>query len=52
MWQALFNAILDWLTGLVKSQTRTAGEDLSAKPGLKESLDKRVAEWKARKGAT
>jgi hypothetical protein len=51
MWQALFKAILDWLTGLVKSQSRTAGEDLSAKPGLKESLDKRLAEWKARKGA-
>ena len=50
MWQALFTAILDWLTGLVKSQTQTAGEDVVAKPGLKESLDKRLAEWKARKG--
>ena len=50
MWQALFTAILDWLTGLVKSQTRTAGEDVVAKPGLKESLDKRLAEWKARRG--
>ena len=47
MWQALFTAILDWLTGLVKSQTRTAGEDVVAKPGLKESLDKRLAAWKA-----
>ena len=51
MWQALFTAILDWLTGLVKSQTRTAGEDVVAKPGLKESLDKRLAAWKASKGA-
>jgi hypothetical protein len=51
MWQALFAAILDWLTGLVKSQTRTAGEDVQAKPGLREALDKRLAEWKARKGA-
>jgi len=51
MWQALFKAILDWLTGLVKSQSRTAGEDLSAKPGLKESLDKRLAEWKKKEGA-
>ena len=50
MWLALFTAILDWLTGLVKSQTRTAGEDVSGKPGLKACLDKRVAEWKARRG--
>ena len=50
MWQALFTAILDWLTGLVKSQTQTAGEDVVAKPGLKESLDKRLAAWKASKG--
>jgi len=50
MWQALITAILDWLTGLVKSQTRTAGEDVVAKPGLKESLDKRLAEWKAGRG--
>jgi hypothetical protein len=49
MWQALFAAILDWLTGLVKSQTRTAGEDAQAKPGLREALDKRLAEWKARR---
>jgi hypothetical protein len=47
---ALFTAILDWLTGLVKSQTRTAGEDVPAKPGLKTCLDKRLAEWKARRG--
>ena len=52
MWLALFTAILEWLTGLVKSQTRTAAEDVSAKPGLRESLNKRLAEWKARKGAT
>jgi len=50
MWQALFTAILDWLTGLVKSQTQTAGEDVVAKPGLKESLNKRLDDWKARKG--
>ena len=50
MWQALFAAILDWLTGLVKSQTRTTGEDVAGKPGLKACLDKRVAEWKARRG--
>jgi hypothetical protein len=52
MWLALFTAILDWLTGLVQSQTRTAGEDGTAKPGLREALNKRLAEWKARKGAT
>ena len=51
MWQALFTAILDWLTGLVKSQTQTAGEDVVAKPGLKESLDKRLDDWKSRSGA-
>ena len=51
MWQALFTAILDWLTGLVKSQTQTAGEDVAGKPGLKESLNKRLADWKASKGA-
>jgi hypothetical protein len=51
MWLALFTALLDWLTGLVKSQTQTAGEDVVAKPGLKESLNKRLADWKARKGA-
>ncbi len=51
MWQALFAAILDWLTGLVKSQTQTAGEDVVGKPGLRESLDKRLADWKASKGA-
>lgn len=50
MWLALFTAILDWLTGLVKSQTRTAGEDVQGKPGLKKSLDRRLAEWKARRG--
>jgi hypothetical protein len=47
MWAALFKAILDWLTGLVKSQTGTAGEDVTAKPGLRERLDRRLAEWKA-----
>ena len=52
MWLALFTAFLDWLTGLVKSQTQTAGEDIQAKPGLKESLDKRLADWKVRKGAS
>jgi hypothetical protein len=52
MWLALFTAILDWLTELVQSQTRTAGEDGTAKPGLREALNKRLAEWKARKGAT
>ena len=52
MWLALFTAFLDWLTGLVKSQTQTAGEDVVAKPGLKESLDKRLADWKASKGAS
>ena len=52
MWLALFMAILDWLTGLVKSQTQTAGEDVVAKPGLKESLNKRLADWKASKGAS
>jgi hypothetical protein len=51
MMHGLFAAILDWLTGLVKSQTRTAGEDAQAKPGLREALDRRLAEWKARKGA-
>ncbi len=50
MWAALFKAILDWLTGLVKSQTGTAGEDVSAKPGLRERLDRRLAEWKAGRG--
>ena len=52
MWQALFTAILDWLTGLVKRQTQTAGEDVVAKPGIKESLNKRLADWKASKGAS
>ena len=52
MWLALFTAILDWLTGLVKSQTQTAGEDLVAKAGLKERLNKRLADWKASKGAS
>ena len=51
MWQALFTAILAWLTGLVKSQTQTVGEDLVAKPGLKENLDKRLADWKKKAGA-
>ena len=51
MWVALFTAILDWLTGLVMNLSRTAGEDAQAKPGLRESLNKRLAEWKARKGA-
>ena len=51
MWLALFTAIFDWLTGLVKSQTRTVGEDVQAKPGLRESLNKRLADWKASKGA-
>ena len=51
MWLALFTAILDWLTGLVKSQTQTAGEDVVAKSGLKERLNKRLADWKVRKGA-
>ena len=51
MWQAIFTAILDWLTGLVKSQTQTAGEDVVAKPGLRESLNKRLADWKKKAGA-
>ncbi len=51
MWQALFTAILDWLTGLVKTQTQTAGEDVVAKPGLKDGLNKRLDDWKSRSGA-
>jgi hypothetical protein len=55
MWGTLFTAIvkglLDWLAGLVKSQTRTTGEDIQAKPGLRDNLNARLAEWKARKGA-
>jgi hypothetical protein len=50
MWAALFKAILDWLTGLVKSQTGTAGEDVTAKPGLRDRLDRRLAAWKAGRG--
>ena len=50
MWLALFTAILEWLTGLVQSQTRTAGEDGTAKPGLREALNKRLSTWKDRQG--
>ena len=51
MWLALFTAVLEWLTGLVKSQSRTAGEDAVAKPGLRESLNKRLEAWKGKAGA-
>jgi hypothetical protein len=55
MWRALFTALfsslLDWLTGLVKGQSRTAGEDVEAKPGLRARLNTRLAAWKAGKGA-
>ncbi len=47
MWAALFAAVLEWLTGLARSRTGTAAADASAKPGLRERLDKRLAEWKA-----
>ncbi len=50
MWTALFTAVLDWLAGLVKSQLRPAGTDAQAKPGLRERLDRRLAEWKAGRG--
>ena len=46
---ALFTAILEWLTGLAKSRTGTAGTDVVAKPGLRERLDRRLAEWKAQR---
>ena len=51
MWLELFTALLDWLTGLVQRQTRTTGEDIQAKPGLRASLDARLAAWKKRAGA-
>ncbi len=47
MWTALFTAVLQWLTGLARSRTGTAGADAAAKPGLRERLDWRLAEWKA-----
>jgi len=47
MWAALITAVLDWLTGLVKSQIRPVGTDAQAQPGLRERLDRRLAEWKA-----
>ncbi len=50
MWVALFTAILQWLTGLARSRTGTAGADAAAKPGLRERLDRRLAEWKAGRG--
>ena len=47
MWVALFTAILQWLTGLARSRTGTAGADAAAKPGLRERLDRRLAEWRS-----
>jgi len=50
MWQGLFAALLEWLTALARSRTGTAGADAAAKPGLRERLDRRLAEWKAGRG--
>jgi len=50
MWTALFTAVLEWLTGLARSRTGTAGADAAAKPGLRERLDRRLAAWKAGRG--
>ncbi len=47
MWAALFAAVLEWLTGLARSRTGTAAADALPKPGLRERLDRRLAEWKA-----
>lgn len=52
MWQGLFAALLGWLTGLARSRTGTAGADALPKPGLRERLDRRLAEWKAGRGGT
>ncbi len=48
--KGLFAALLEWLTGLAKSRTGTAGADAAAKPGPREWFDRRLAEWKAGRG--
>ncbi len=50
IWEVLFAALLGWLTGLARSRTGTDGSDAAAKPGLRERLDRRLAEWKAGRG--
>ena len=43
---AVITAILDWLYGVWREQSHTTGADLPLKPGLRESLNKRLNEWK------
>ncbi len=51
MWLALFTAILDWLTGLAKTQTRKTGEDASVNDAVRDRQQDRLAEWKKKSGA-
>jgi len=48
MWAVVITAILDWLYGVLRERTRTTSSDLPLKPGLRESLNKRLDEWKAK----
>ncbi|MEI6210928.1 MAG: hypothetical protein WCR06_04815 [bacterium] len=50
MWLALFTALLDWLTGLVKTQSRKTGEDVSGNTELRDRLNARLATWKKKNG--
>jgi hypothetical protein len=52
MWAALLTAVLEWLAGLVRSQTRTVAGDAQGKPGLRERLNRRVEGWKAGRGTS
>lgn len=48
MWIAVITAVLDWLYGIWREQSHTTGVDLPTKPGLRESLNKRLDEWKSK----
>lgn len=48
MWASVITAILTWLCEFLREQSHTTGSDLPAKPGLRDRLNKKLDEWKAK----
>lgn len=51
MWAQLLTALLDWLTKLVKNETRKTGEDAPVNSGARDKLNDRLDAWKKKNGA-
>jgi len=51
MWAQLLTALLDWLTKLVKTETRKTGADAPVNSAARDKLNTRLDAWKQKNGA-